>query len=62
MSDQARMLSLKTDDQGGPFRCMDTRGIQEVLDACDRLAAQFGVRFAPHQILADTACRGKTFF
>jgi 3-hydroxyacyl-CoA dehydrogenase/enoyl-CoA hydratase/3-hydroxybutyryl-CoA epimerase len=47
---------------GGPFFYMDTRGIIDVVNSLDQLAAQFGARFAPAQCLKDMVKAGKTYY
>lgn len=46
---------------GGPFRAMDTWGIQNIVDTMQRLAAKYGPRFAPAKTLLDLAAAGKGF-
>ncbi|QDX80760.1 3-hydroxyacyl-CoA dehydrogenase [Denitratisoma sp. DHT3] len=47
---------------GGPFSMMDTIGLPQVVAECDRLAAAYGDRFAPPQLLRDMAKNGQTFY
>ncbi len=47
---------------GGPFSLMDTIGLDEVVRTLDRLAQQYGERFAPPQLLRDMAAKGETFY
>ena len=47
---------------GGPFSMMDTIGIAKVVEELDRLAQQYGERFAPPKLLRDMAARGETFY
>lgn len=46
---------------GGPFRYMDTVGLQTFHDTMSRYADQFGEQFRPPQLLTDMAKAGKTF-
>ena len=48
--------------RGGPFRYIDTLGAQQVVDILNDLAAKFGARFKPAQILVDYAKSGKKFY
>jgi 3-hydroxyacyl-CoA dehydrogenase/enoyl-CoA hydratase/3-hydroxybutyryl-CoA epimerase len=48
--------------RGGPFRTMDAIGSGEIVQSLERLAAQFGPRFAPAGILSDLAKRGARFY
>lgn len=47
---------------GGPCAYMDTYGIPAFVAECDRLAAKYGKRFEPPQLLRDMAKNGKTFY
>ncbi len=47
---------------GGPFRYMDTLGLQTVVDRLNRLADAHGPRFAPAPILKDMAGQGNRFY
>lgn len=47
---------------GGPFRFIDQRGAANVLATMDDLAAKYGARFKPAQILRDYAKEGKKFY
>jgi 3-hydroxyacyl-CoA dehydrogenase/enoyl-CoA hydratase/3-hydroxybutyryl-CoA epimerase len=47
---------------GGPFSMMDTVGLPQVLAICDRLAAQYGERFALPPLIAEMAAAGETFY
>lgn len=47
---------------GGPFSHMDTVGIANVVATLDRLAQQYGERFAPPKLLRDMAAKGETFY
>lgn len=48
--------------RGGPFRTLDAQGPANVLAALERLAVQFGSRFAPAAMLADVVRRGGRFY
>jgi len=47
---------------GGPFRYMDTLGAGEVVATLQRLAAQYGPRFAPCDALLQMAAQGLKFW
>ncbi len=47
---------------GGPFRYMDRLGADNVVATLQRLAAQYGERFAPCEILLHMAQHGMTFW
>lgn len=47
---------------GGPFSLIDTVGVEEFVRECDRMAQQYGARFAPPQLLRDMAEKGETFY
>ncbi len=47
---------------GGPFRYIDTKGADKVLAVMEDLAAKYGARFKPAQILRDYAKEGKKFY
>ncbi len=47
---------------GGPFRYIDRVGADKVLAIMDDLAAKYGARFKPAQILRDYAKEGKKFY
>lgn len=47
---------------GGPFRFIDSRGADKVLATMEDLAAKYGARFKPAQILRDYAREGKKFY
>jgi 3-hydroxyacyl-CoA dehydrogenase/enoyl-CoA hydratase/3-hydroxybutyryl-CoA epimerase len=48
--------------RGGPFRYMDTLGLQGTVDLFNKLAQNHGDRFLPPQILVDMAKSGKKFY
>jgi 3-hydroxyacyl-CoA dehydrogenase/enoyl-CoA hydratase/3-hydroxybutyryl-CoA epimerase len=48
--------------RGGPFRYMDTLGLQETVDMFNKLAKNHGDRFLPPQILIDKAKAGENFY
>jgi 3-hydroxyacyl-CoA dehydrogenase/enoyl-CoA hydratase/3-hydroxybutyryl-CoA epimerase len=47
---------------GGPFSHMDTVGLPQVVATLDRLAQQYGERFAAPKLLRDMAAKGETFY
>ena len=47
---------------GGPLSYIDTVGVPEFVARCDRMAADYGKRFAPNKLLRDMAANGKTFY
>ncbi|MBI1180432.1 MAG: 3-hydroxyacyl-CoA dehydrogenase [Alphaproteobacteria bacterium] len=47
---------------GGPFSLMDAVGLDAFVRECDRLAQQYGERFAPPKLLRDMAARGESFY
>jgi len=48
--------------RGGPFRYVDTIGAQQAVDILNDLAAKYGARFKPAQILVDYAKANKKFY
>ncbi len=48
--------------RGGPFRYMDSLGAQKTVDILRDLAAKYGARFEPAQIIVDYANAGKKFY
>ncbi len=47
---------------GGPISLVDTVGIAKFIEECEALAAKYGERFAPPQLLRDMAAKGETFY
>ena len=48
---------------GGPFAAMDTRGLADVIDICDQLAAEVDAeRFAIPALLRNMQAQGQTFY
>ena len=47
---------------GGPLSLIEGVGLQAFVATCDRLAADYGVRFAPPQRLRDMAAAGESFY
>ncbi|MFQ5533733.1 MAG: 3-hydroxyacyl-CoA dehydrogenase NAD-binding domain-containing protein [Sphingomonadales bacterium] len=47
---------------GGPLSMIDTIGVADFVEECDRLAAQYGPRFSPPRLLRDMAAKGETFY
>ncbi|MCB0560854.1 MAG: enoyl-CoA hydratase/isomerase family protein [Lewinellaceae bacterium] len=47
---------------GGPFRAMDTWGIQHIVDTMRELQAKYGPRFAPAATLERMAGKGEEFY
>jgi 3-hydroxyacyl-CoA dehydrogenase/enoyl-CoA hydratase/3-hydroxybutyryl-CoA epimerase len=47
---------------GGPISYIDTIGTAEFVKRCDTLAARYGERFKPNQLLRDMAARNETFY
>lgn len=47
---------------GGPFRYIDYHGADKVLAIMEDLAAKYGARFKPAQILRDKAAKGEKFY
>ncbi len=47
---------------GGTLSYIDGMGAAAFVALCDRLAAKFGDRFAPPQLLRDMAAKGETFY
>lgn len=47
---------------GGPFRFIDTKGADKVLALMEDLAAKYGARFKPANILREYAREGKKFY
>ncbi|TSA00546.1 MAG: 3-hydroxyacyl-CoA dehydrogenase [Rhodocyclaceae bacterium] len=48
--------------RGGPIGWLHTLGLPQAVAAMDRLAAQYGPRFAAPQLLRDMAARGERFY
>lgn len=48
--------------QGGPFRYMDSLGIENLVAILEKYQAQHGDRFAPCDLLVSMAKEGKTFY
>lgn len=48
--------------RGGPFRYLDTIGLDQAVSTLERLAQQHGPRFAPAPLLLDMAKKQKTFY
>lgn len=48
--------------RGGPFRYLDTVGLETAVATLERLQQTYGDRFKPAQILVDMAKEGKTFY
>ncbi|MEN3952859.1 3-hydroxyacyl-CoA dehydrogenase NAD-binding domain-containing protein [Iodidimonas sp. SYSU 1G8] len=47
---------------GGPFSLIDSVGADAFVRECDRLAQQYGARFAPPKLLRDMAAKGESFY
>ncbi|MGE0666441.1 MAG: 3-hydroxyacyl-CoA dehydrogenase NAD-binding domain-containing protein [Sphingomonadales bacterium] len=47
---------------GGPFSLIDAVGVDAFVRECDRLAQQYGARFAPPKLLRDMAANGESFY
>jgi 3-hydroxyacyl-CoA dehydrogenase/enoyl-CoA hydratase/3-hydroxybutyryl-CoA epimerase len=47
---------------GGPFSLIDAVGLDAFVRECDRLAQQYGERFAPPKLLRDMAAKGESFY
>jgi 3-hydroxyacyl-CoA dehydrogenase/enoyl-CoA hydratase/3-hydroxybutyryl-CoA epimerase len=47
---------------GGPFSLIDAVGAEAFVRESDRLAQQYGARFAPPQLLRDMAAKGESFY
>jgi 3-hydroxyacyl-CoA dehydrogenase / enoyl-CoA hydratase / 3-hydroxybutyryl-CoA epimerase len=47
---------------GGPFRYMDTIGIQTLVDRLSEFAVQQGEKFTPAPILVSMAKENRTFY
>ena len=47
---------------GGTLSYIDFMGAKNFVALCDRLAAKYGARFAPPQLLRDMAAKGETFY
>ena len=47
---------------GGPASYIDGIGVGEFVAQCDALAARYGERFTPPQLLRDMAARGESFY
>jgi 3-hydroxyacyl-CoA dehydrogenase/enoyl-CoA hydratase/3-hydroxybutyryl-CoA epimerase len=48
--------------RGGPLRHADDLGAARLVDDLERLAARYGARFAPCEVLRDQAARGGKFY
>ena len=47
---------------GGTLSYIDSMGAKAFVSLCDALAAKYGPRFAPPQLLRDMAAKGETFY
>ena len=47
---------------GGPISLIDQVGTAKFVETCDRLANEYGDRFAVPQLLRDMAAKGETFY
>ncbi len=47
---------------GGPLSLIDTVGVARFVAECDALAARFGQRYSPPQLLRDMAKAGRSFY
>ena len=47
---------------GGPFSWLDILGAARAVEICDALAARFGPRFAPPELLRELARNGESFY
>ncbi len=47
---------------GGPLSLIDTIGAAQFVAECDRLAAKYGTRFTPNDLLREMAAAGDTFY
>jgi 3-hydroxyacyl-CoA dehydrogenase/enoyl-CoA hydratase/3-hydroxybutyryl-CoA epimerase len=47
---------------GGPISLIDSVGAKAFVETCDRLAQQYGKRFAPPALLREMAEKGETFY
>ena len=47
---------------GGPFRYMDSYGIENLVERLQSYQLRFGSRFEPAQILLDYEAQGKSFY
>jgi 3-hydroxyacyl-CoA dehydrogenase / enoyl-CoA hydratase / 3-hydroxybutyryl-CoA epimerase len=47
---------------GGPLSLIDTVGAAEFVRECDRMAQQYGERFAPNTLLREMAASGTSFY
>ncbi|CAF1660715.1 unnamed protein product, partial [Didymodactylos carnosus] len=48
--------------KGGPFRFMDTYGIDKIHDLMNQYRSTYGDRFAPTKLLVDMARANKKFY
>ncbi|HEX6860437.1 MAG TPA: 3-hydroxyacyl-CoA dehydrogenase NAD-binding domain-containing protein [Caulobacteraceae bacterium] len=47
---------------GGPISLIDSVGVKQFVETCDRLTEKYGSRFAPPKLLRDMAAKGETFY
>ena len=47
---------------GGPLSLIDTIGVKDFVEECDRLAQKYGERFMPTPLLREMAEKGETFY
>ncbi|MGE5500379.1 MAG: 3-hydroxyacyl-CoA dehydrogenase NAD-binding domain-containing protein, partial [Ignavibacteriales bacterium] len=47
---------------GGPISLIDSVGVKNFVETCDRLTEKYGSRFAPPKLLRDMAAAGETFY
>jgi len=48
--------------KGGPFRFIDTYGIDKILDLMTQYRSTYGDRFTPTKLLVDMAKENKKFY
>ncbi len=47
---------------GGPLSLIDTVGVKQFVEECDRLAEEYGPRFTPPKLLREMAAKGESFY
>jgi 3-hydroxyacyl-CoA dehydrogenase/enoyl-CoA hydratase/3-hydroxybutyryl-CoA epimerase len=47
---------------GGPISLIDSVGVAQFVETCDRLTEKYGSRFAPPKLLREMAANGETFY
>ena len=57
-----RMTNVFQSNRLGPFRFMDTYGVDKIVEMMNQFRGKYGDRFAPTQLLVDMAKDNKKFY